>query len=43
MNAAQFKALLNDEPATVPPLLYESYPEELAPHAYPQDPVIYAA
>lgn len=26
VNAVQFKALLTDEPATVPPLLYESYP-----------------
>ncbi|HEY0670608.1 MAG TPA: DUF72 domain-containing protein [Longimicrobiales bacterium] len=43
VNAVQFKALLHDEPATVPPLLYESYPDELALHAYPQDPVIQAA
>jgi uncharacterized protein YecE (DUF72 family) len=43
VNAVQFKALLYDEPATVPPLLYESYPDELAPHAFPEDPVIQAA
>jgi uncharacterized protein YecE (DUF72 family) len=43
VNAVQFKALLTDEPATVPPLLYESYPDELAPFAFPQDPEIRAA
>jgi uncharacterized protein YecE (DUF72 family) len=43
VNAVQFKALLTDEPATVPPLLYESYPDELAPHAFPQDPENLAA
>ena len=43
VNAVQFKALLTDEPATVPPLLYESYPEELAPFAFPEDPVFAAA
>ena len=43
VNAVQFKAMLHDEPASVPPLLYESYPNELAPHAYPEDPVIQAA
>jgi uncharacterized protein YecE (DUF72 family) len=43
VNAVQFKALLTDEPATVPPLLYESYPDELAPYAFPEDPVIKAA
>ena len=43
VNAIQFKSLLNDEPAAVPPLLYEAYPNELAPHAIPEDPVIQAA
>jgi uncharacterized protein YecE (DUF72 family) len=43
VNAVQFKALLNDEPASVPPLLYEAYPNELAPHAFPEDPVIASA
>jgi uncharacterized protein YecE (DUF72 family) len=43
VNAVQFKALLNDEPAAVPPLLYESYPDELAPHAIPADPAISVA
>jgi uncharacterized protein YecE (DUF72 family) len=43
VNAVQFKALLNDEPASVPPLLYEAYPNELAPHAIPEDPVIASA
>lgn len=38
VNAVQFKALLTDEPATVPPILYESYPDELAPFAFPEDP-----
>ena len=42
VNAVQFKALLNDEPVAVPPLLYETYPNELAPHAIPEDPVIQA-
>lgn len=43
VNAVQFKALLDDEPAPVPPLLYEHYPNELAPHAIPEDPIIQAA
>ena len=43
VNAVQFKALLTDEPASVPPLLYESYPDELAPYAFPEDPIIRAA
>ena len=43
VNAVQFKALLTDEPAPVPPLLYESYPDELAPFAIPEDPVFHAA
>ncbi len=43
VNAVQFKALLTDEPASVPPLLYESYPDELGPFAIPEDPVIQAA
>ena len=43
VNAVQFKALLTDEPATVPPLLYESYPDELAPYAFPEDPINQAA
>ena len=43
VNAVQFNAMLSDEPATVPPLLYESYPDELAPFAFPEDPVFVAA
>jgi uncharacterized protein YecE (DUF72 family) len=43
VNAVQFKALLTEEPAAVPPQLYESYPDELASLAFPEDPVTQAA
>lgn len=43
VNAVQFKTLLTDEPASVPPLLYESYPDDLAPYAFPADPITRAA
>jgi uncharacterized protein YecE (DUF72 family) len=43
VNAVQFKSMLAEEPVSVPPILYESYPNELAPYAYPEDPRIEAA